>query len=252
MSIFTAFTASHPAYILTGPMPILLTTVHNFLQEQFCLNSKCGICVTCKQLFTHQHYALRWYAPGKQYTLELIDELLANMSFMLDAGQRCFIVLQNAHTLSAACANRLLKSMEEPPAGYYLLLLTPSTQILLPTIISRCLVQQVQGTTTVHNHPLLNFFLEQAHNYNPLAFVQALDKSGIYERESIELVEQLYQTYSERYRTALLNNNQTQADSAQPLLTLLEKTMEQPPMSGGSKIFWRNLFIQWNAYKMGV
>jgi DNA polymerase-3 subunit delta' len=50
------------------------------------------------------------------------------------------IVFDGAELMSEEAANSLLKTLEEPPPGVYLLLLTPKPEALLPTVVSRCQV----------------------------------------------------------------------------------------------------------------
>jgi DNA polymerase-3 subunit delta' len=54
-----------------------------------------------------------------------------------EAHRRVFVI-ERAHTLNDQAANRLLKTLEEPPAYAHLILLTDRPGELLPTIQSRC------------------------------------------------------------------------------------------------------------------
>lgn len=49
-----------------------------------------------------------------------------------------FILISEAHLMTEEAQNALLKSLEEPPEGIVFILLTPSKEKLLPTILSRC------------------------------------------------------------------------------------------------------------------
>ena len=53
-------------------------------------------------------------------------------------GNRRVIIIEPADDMNAHAANKLLKSLEEPPAGTYFLLVTHRPARLLPTIRSRC------------------------------------------------------------------------------------------------------------------
>jgi DNA polymerase-3 subunit delta' len=53
-------------------------------------------------------------------------------------GQRRAIIIEPADDMNAHAANKLLKSLEEPPAGTFFLLVTHRPARLLPTIRSRC------------------------------------------------------------------------------------------------------------------
>lgn len=56
------------------------------------------------------------------------------------AARRKFVLLVDADTMNEEAANRLLKTLEEPPADTTLILTTSRPDRLLPTIISRCQV----------------------------------------------------------------------------------------------------------------
>ena len=68
-------------------------------------------------------------------------------------GQGRVFVIQEAETLNDAAQNALLKTLEEPPRGTYLILVTRSLDSLLPTTRSRCQV--------VNFWPLPSDYLEQ-------------------------------------------------------------------------------------------
>ena len=66
-------------------------------------------------------------------------------------GDRKVIIVFDAERLNDAAANKLLKTLEEPPPGAFLVLVTAGADQLLPTIRSRC--QRIDfaflGSTTV-------------------------------------------------------------------------------------------------------
>jgi len=55
-----------------------------------------------------------------------------------EEGQYKVAVLADAHRMNEESANKLLKTLEEPPDGTMMLLLTSKPDDLLPTIRSRC------------------------------------------------------------------------------------------------------------------
>ena len=56
---------------------------------------------------------------------------------------RVFII-DGAEDLSLDAANRLLKTLEEPPASVLLVLLAADEHSVLPTVLSRCWVHRLQ------------------------------------------------------------------------------------------------------------
>lgn len=66
-----------------------------------------------------------------------------------EARGRVF-VLDGAHLMNATAANRLLKSLEEPPPTTHFLLVTSAPQALLPTIRSRCQMLRLGPLPAAH------------------------------------------------------------------------------------------------------
>ena len=226
----------------------------------------CLICATCTQIQTHEHYAIKWFAPEKSYTLETIEDLFSTIRYQLEPGEKSFFILQNAEFLSPTCANSLLKSMEEPPLGYHFILLCARPDLILPTIKSRCtfINHSTPHTVSQHTHAdLFQFFSENSLTgpKDPSAFLKAIDHSKINERESIELLDALLAHWTAAYCNALkedqsmqdTNNSQNPHSArkntqntkhAKHVITALERAIMHPPMPGSSKLFWKNLFLQ--------
>ncbi|MCX6987422.1 MAG: AAA family ATPase [Chlamydiae bacterium] len=81
-----------------------------------------------------------FYPEGKSgmHLLSSIHQMQQQMAVEpFEAKSRVFIIDQ-AHKMPAASSNALLKTLEEPPEGNYLILLTHQPEEILPTIHSRC------------------------------------------------------------------------------------------------------------------
>lgn len=210
-----------------------------YLQKIWCPQYGCNTCIICKQIHERQYHLLMWLTPEKQYTLEQLDQLFEKIAFKNNLDAHFFIVLEHAQLLTGACANKLLKSLEEPPPGYHFLLLTNQAQAIIPTIRSRCTITHQESTHIIFAHPLLNFFKE--HKLDSIQFMQTLETSTPNENESIELIEQILGYW---YEKALKNPTQTN----DTYIKILQTALTQPPMPGSNKIFWRNLFMQWHTH----
>ena len=229
-------TIQTPAQLVVGnPTQIEQLTITR-LQKQFCSNNGCLHCPTCKQIQAKQYHKLLWLCPEKQYTLETLELLFETIAFANNCGEHFFFVLEKAELLTTACANRLLKAVEEPPAGYHFIFLTHRLQNIIPTICSRCMIIKHESISQFAPNPLLNFFTQ--HTPDSLSFLQTLENQIPTESESVEFVDQLLNHW---YLHAMKNPDQT----TERQITLLQDALKQPPMTGGSKLFWRNLFIQW-------
>jgi len=233
-----------PAQLWIGSGTPLLEKVFAYLCSVLCPEQDCGSCTTCTQIRTREHYAIRWFEPEKYYTLETIQDLFSTISYQLEPDERIFFVLQHAEFLSTACANSLLKSMEEPPPGYHFILLAQRPDLLLDTVRSRCIVAGRTDTSPIHTHKdLFQFFTDQKPK-DPSAFLKTLDRSKINERESVELVDALLAHWATTYRTAVTADDKKARRAIRRTLSKIETAIKHPPMSGSSKIFWKDLFLQ--------
>ncbi len=70
---------------------------------------------------------------------EQIEEVIARSLRSSLTGGRVFTVIDRAETITPKGQNRLLKTLEEPPEGIILILLTSNAEALLDTIRSRCM-----------------------------------------------------------------------------------------------------------------
>ncbi|SIN80644.1 DNA polymerase III subunit delta' [Salinivibrio sp. ES.052] len=106
-------------------------------------DNACGHCHSCQLFDAGNHPDLHWLAPektGKQIGIDAIRKVQRQAIETSQLGGARFIVIERVESLGEAAANALLKSLEEPPAGCYFVLLTDSLDSLLATIISRCSV----------------------------------------------------------------------------------------------------------------
>ncbi len=77
-------------------------------------------------------------APSKDIRIEQVRALSDFMNISTHRQGLRVIVLYPAEALNSASANALLKTLEEPPPGTVILMVTHSLDRLLPTILSRC------------------------------------------------------------------------------------------------------------------
>lgn len=88
------------------------------------------------------HPDLTWVTPSgaNEMLVGDIDEAVvaAAARTPFESRRRVFVI-EDAHTMSDTVANRLLKTLEEPPAFVHLVLLAHRLADVLPTVASRCL-----------------------------------------------------------------------------------------------------------------
>lgn len=79
--------------------------------------------------------------------------LLGQLQLTAQRGNRKVAVIYEADRMNDHAANAFLKTLEEPPPGTVLLLLTSTPYDLLPTIRSRCFLFRLPGQTISNSHP---------------------------------------------------------------------------------------------------
>lgn len=95
---------------------------------------------------------------GDLIRYEQVARLVSELSLKpFLASERVWIV-DEADKLQQAAANKLLKSLEEPPAHVFFILVTSAEEGLLPTILSRC---ELVRFTPVARSDVLSMLLER-------------------------------------------------------------------------------------------
>lgn len=242
---------SHPAYLFVGSEQELLEHTIGILQKQFCpsahperVEGGCSVCITCRKIQEQQHESVLWLMPEKQYAIEDLKVIFSTIAFALEPEQQYYFVIQKADLLTTSCANALLKSLEEPPAGYHFILLAQRVEHILPTIKSRCLMQTIGMGTAISSHTALMPFFTTTAFQDPMAFAKELEAANPNEWESLTLLDELLGYWAAQYKKQIIANNASGQEQAQRMMQHLKKAMLQPPMPGSSKLFWKNLFLQ--------
>ncbi|MDQ5940508.1 MAG: polymerase subunit delta [Candidatus Dependentiae bacterium] len=233
--------AAATALICIGPRDEIIEFAIGHLQDIMCPHrqaqpgSACR-CAVCHAITLHQSSAVTWIEPANDYLLEDIEPVFNAIRYQLDEGARHAFVFVNAHLLSVACANRLLKVVEEPPRGYFFMFLANDYAALLPTIQSR-------GTVTyqsVHQTPMLGgllaYFTDPEKQQDPAGLDTLLRNETISLAETRLLVHQLATIidYTQYRQPALARQT-------------LDTAQRNFPQAGGAQHFLRWLFMALHA-----
>jgi hypothetical protein len=246
--------ATSPAQLIIGPNEQLRAHAEQLMQQQFCPTLKANpsdigcFCGECRKIKNRQHPSIVWIYPEKDYTVDDIEIIFERTRFSLDPDQHFFIILENAHTLTTTTANRLLKVVEEPPAGYHFIFLTTNREAMLPTILSRCVVVALQdegaGTIGRDNHPLLQYFYRPELRNDPIGFEQELKKQKLSDTQSIELIDGMVTRFAQQLKDCYRNGcDEPTYQRLEAMVERLTTAQRTPPQSGSSDIFWKWLFL---------
>jgi DNA polymerase-3 subunit delta' len=132
-----------PAYLFTGPEGVGKRTVAlQFARAVLCREMPgdgCGRCRSCLQIERGGHPDFILTAPEKR-TLKIsqVREMQQFLSLTPAWCDREFSLVDDAESMNIESANAMLKTLEEPPAGTLVVLVSSNPGALLPTVISRC------------------------------------------------------------------------------------------------------------------
>ncbi len=230
-----------PAQLWVGNHSILVDEVTSYLQNIFCDHNKCNSCTTCLHIAQQQHHAITWVAPEKTYTLEHLEPIFTTISYSLEQNSHHFFIICNADLLPAICANKLLKSIEEPPKGYHFILLTERKENVIDTIRSRCMITEFTSKTGIIKHEQLFSCFATLQKTDPITFARILDQSKITEHETTDLLDALISHWSEQYKQT---TDQKQVQLIKTIIEYITESYKILPMPGGSKLFWRNFYMK--------
>lgn len=133
------------AYLIIGdPRGNAGELAESILQMLYCeqaTNRPCGRCNNCRRVARRIHPDIVRVEPIKKsrgILVEQIEEVIGNIFQTTFEGGWKAVVFADAERMNNEAANKLLKTLEEPPPRSIFLLLTDQPEALLPTIISRC------------------------------------------------------------------------------------------------------------------
>ena len=134
-----------PGYLFVGPEGIGKKLVAlNLAKAVNCQSHSydaCEKCPSCVKINNNQHPDVHLIDNfDKEIKIEEIRNLEKDIGLKsYEAKIRVFII-NNAHRFNSESANALLKTLEEPPPGSLIILISDKPWLLFKTIISRCKV----------------------------------------------------------------------------------------------------------------
>ncbi|MFQ6001408.1 MAG: DNA polymerase III subunit delta' [Anaerolineae bacterium] len=141
------------AYLFTGPPHIGKTTLAlNLAQALNCTgeDKPCGECLSCQKIAQGIHPDVRMVDLAYQEGLlegregstalgiDAIRSIQSDAALKPFEGRWKVFIIPQAENMTPGAANCLLKTLEEPPLHVVLLLTALHTDLLFPTIVSRC------------------------------------------------------------------------------------------------------------------
>ena len=131
------------AYLFSGPRGVGKTTSARLLAmavncDAAAAERPCGRCDSCRAVRDGGHPDVIELDAASNNSVDDVRALREQVRLAPLRGGRRVWILDEAHMLSRAAANALLKTLEEPPPGLLFVLATTEPEKLPATVLSRC------------------------------------------------------------------------------------------------------------------
>lgn len=138
------------AYLISGPLGVGKRTLAIRLAQALnCerqglggeVSAPCGTCRRCRLIASGSHPEIRVVGvqpPSRVIRVADVESIQADAALRPADVYRKVYVLEQAESLHPDAANRLLKTIEEPPPSVVMILTTVDPEATMETIVSRC------------------------------------------------------------------------------------------------------------------
>lgn len=130
------------AYLFSGPRGVGKTTTARLIAMTANCQSKgkrpCGECESCLSVRAGSHPDVLEIDAASNNSVDDVRDLREKVGLSAMRGGKKIYILDEAHMMSRAAFNALLKTLEEPPEHVIFILATTEPEKILPTILSRC------------------------------------------------------------------------------------------------------------------
>lgn len=102
----------------------------------------CNICPSCRAFDAKNHpdfYCLEPEGKANNIKIEQIRQMQSQIALSPYLADKRVVIINDAETMNEAAENSLLKTLEEPTGDVVFILVTANKDLLLPTILSRCM-----------------------------------------------------------------------------------------------------------------
>lgn len=106
----------------------------------------CDECSSCKRIESGNYPDIHYFGENEAIKVDEVRDIIYKASSSSFEGSKKIFILENIELLRKEAANALLKTIEEPVSGTYFLL-TSTTLNILPTILSRSIVIDIEKKT---------------------------------------------------------------------------------------------------------
>ncbi|NMA85827.1 MAG: DNA polymerase III subunit [Tissierellia bacterium] len=113
-----------------------------FAKTLLCKEQKlepCNHCNSCLKFDSFNHPDFKLIDTDKNHIeKKIIDDMIKNINIAPLESNRRIIIIDDSHKMGMDGQNALLKTLEEPPSYINIILITSNSNLIVPTILSRC------------------------------------------------------------------------------------------------------------------
>ena len=223
-----------------------------FIKAILCENDKgegCETCISCNKINHGNHEDIIYVeTDGKSIKDEAVEELQNRLKKKPFFGDRNIAVIKQADTMTVRAQNRLLKTLEEPPQGTIIILLSENIENLIPTILSRAVVFRVNpfqtpeyGEIKEHAQQLVRMLL----NKEPFYLVKSKLNDWIEDKENaMKLLDAMELIYRDVSITSTKENKNYTKDYIFRAVELIEEARRDLQRGINTGYAMKNLIIK--------
>lgn len=189
------------ALILSGPRGVGKTTTARILAKS--LNCErgptpepCSVCVFCREISEGKSLDVIEIDAASHTGVNDVREIIENIKYIPSSGKTKTYIIDEAHMLSQAAFNALLKTLEEPPPRVLFILATTEAHRIPATILSRCQRYDFKKVSTLQIKERIEFIThsEGIKISDETLYLVAQEADGSL-RDALSILDQLIATF---------------------------------------------------------